>query len=105
LYYQSEAEIIHVGGGSTKKIYKQFSTLMKSQSIEQLIEKYYGKKGKIINRIGVFTASSLRLIAVYCIVVFFKFLKKEVWLFSETKKKHETMVLWSLNLKKARIGK
>jgi N-acetylglucosaminyl-diphospho-decaprenol L-rhamnosyltransferase len=61
LYYLSEAEIMHVAGGTTRNVSSDFSILMACESMEKLIEKYQGVPAAIFYRIGLFGASLLRL--------------------------------------------
>ena len=61
LYYLSDAEIMHVAGGTTRNASGDFSILMGCESMEKLIEKYQGVPAAIFYRIGLFGASLLRL--------------------------------------------
>jgi hypothetical protein len=61
LFYASGAVIRHVAGGTSRKAPSTFSTLMKCESIAQLIEKYHGPGGRSLHRVALFAGSLLRL--------------------------------------------
>lgn len=104
LLYLSDAEIIHVGGGAGDNTSSSFSTLMKCESCEIFIKKYYGRVQGMMYRLVVFFGASIRL----CAVIFFKLagffgLYKSGNNLSTAYKKNIAMVTWALFIKKAII--
>ncbi len=98
IYYLSESSIIHLGGVSTNNAHSSFSVLMMCESIGKLIQKYYGKIGKIFYRCIVFFGSIYRIyILVFLLVLNFIFLKKQN---GKEIYKYILMLKWSLNLEK-----
>lgn len=63
LYYLSEAEIIHYGGGSSRKTQKEFPILMQCESICQLMRKHHGRAGDYLYRLAVLVSCHCRLLA------------------------------------------
>jgi len=61
LYYLSDAEIVHVAGGTSRKAGDDFSVLMGCESMEKLIAKYQGRVAGLAYRGSTFSASALRL--------------------------------------------
>jgi GT2 family glycosyltransferase len=61
LYYLTDAEIMHVAGGTTEKAGSGFSVLMGCESMMQLIGKYQGRISAAAYRVAVFGASVIRL--------------------------------------------
>jgi GT2 family glycosyltransferase len=104
LYYLREAEVVHFVGGASSKSYSQFSTLMKCQSICQLMEKYYGKMGASLYRLGVFFGSQWRIILLLTICILNKSLnfKKNIKI-GQAMKKYWAMLGWSLGLSRAAV--
>lgn len=104
LYYLSNAKIIHHIGGASEKRNDQFGTLMMCQSISQLMEKYYGTKGRYLYRIAIFFGSFFRLIL---LILFKKLTGKRMLshgkVFKGTYKKYRTMLRWSLNLENPKV--
>jgi len=101
LYYMSEAEIIHIAGKASEKAGKDFSFIMKSESIYKYMDKYYGTKGKILYRWIIFGGAFLRLMALLV-------LKTASYIITSLKKfnfkykleKNLTLIKWSLRLSK-----
>jgi GT2 family glycosyltransferase len=60
LYYLSDAKIMHVAGGATKRAGSDFSVLMGCESMEKLIAKYQGVLAALLYRSGLFGASIIR---------------------------------------------
>jgi GT2 family glycosyltransferase len=101
LYYMSEVKIAHLVGGAESKAANQFGTLMRCQSISQLMDKYYGKFGRILYRIVVFLGSAVRLFMLLILksmsyAQLLRFKKEYEVSFS----KYFAMVKWSFNLQK-----
>ncbi len=69
LYYLSEAQVMHVAGGTSSKAGSDFSILMNCESMEKLIRKYQGVLAAFIYRVGLFSASLLRLCFLYLIML------------------------------------
>jgi GT2 family glycosyltransferase len=101
LYYLSEAEIFHAGGGTSRKTQKEFPILMMCESICQLMRKYYGRAGSFLYRLGVLTSCHFRL----ALLVVLRGLAvvspvgrranfRDSWF------KYRTMILWCLRLRK-----
>jgi GT2 family glycosyltransferase len=61
LYYLSDAEIMHVAGGTTRKAGSDFSILMGCESMEKLIAKYQGRASGIAYRASTFCAAAIKL--------------------------------------------
>jgi len=101
LYYLSEAEVIHLVGGASRKTSDQFSTLMKCESISKLMQKYYGDKGKIFYRIVVFGGSIVRLSTLLILksVSYFSFIGRNIK-YEKSYSKYIAMIKWSLDLQK-----
>jgi GT2 family glycosyltransferase len=101
LYYLSEAEIVHLVGGAGENTTSQFSPLMKCESISKLMEKYYGRKGRILYGMSIFCGASFRLLAlgllwIVSLISSDKYLKN----YSQSLQKYVAMLEWSLNLRK-----
>lgn len=105
IYYLSEAEVIHVGGGASNKTTNQFATLMMCESMSKFMFKYYGKQGRIVYKYGVFISSCLRL----TILLMFKMVKCCDIISKKTKGKkniykYTAMIKWSLGIKLPKIN-
>jgi GT2 family glycosyltransferase len=68
LYYLSDAEIMHVAGGATKRAGTDFSILMGCESMEKLITKYQGALAGLLYRGGILGASILRLCFLFIVM-------------------------------------
>lgn len=106
IYYLSDAEIIHVGGGASKGAASQFSTLMMCESISKFVRKHQGTCSQAIYRVAVLLGALFRL----CLLVGLR-LSYRVVLRPEPKKyraatsKYNAMVKWSLGLARPIIRK
>jgi N-acetylglucosaminyl-diphospho-decaprenol L-rhamnosyltransferase len=69
LYYLSEAELMHVAGGTSRKAGGDFSLLMGCESMMHLIAKYQGRLSGFGYRVSVFSASVLRLLVLGLLLV------------------------------------
>jgi N-acetylglucosaminyl-diphospho-decaprenol L-rhamnosyltransferase len=104
LYYLSEAEIIHTGGGTSRKTKKEFPILMMCESIGQLMRKYYGCAGSFLYRVGVLTSCQLRLLLLVILQGLSLVLPScQRDGFSNSCFKYRLMILWSLKLRKPLI--
>jgi GT2 family glycosyltransferase len=101
LYYLSEAEIVHLVGGAAKNTTSQFSTLMKCESISKLMEKYYGRKGRMLYGVSIFCGASFRLIVLGILwITSLKSSHKYVKNYRQSVQKYAAMLEWTLNLRK-----
>jgi GT2 family glycosyltransferase len=105
LYYCAEAVIVHVGGGVTVAAPSSFSTLMKQESINKLIEKYQGSGAAALHRVAVCLGGLLRLCAAILggaiSIARADVLSKTAWRASCFKQ--QQLVLWSLGLRKPAV--
>lgn len=104
LFYTSDAEIIHVGGGSSEKAPSGFSVLMEHESINKLMRKYYGGTGAFAYRVVVLSGATLRLavsLPVWLMAVLCQSARS--CHFRNSLFKHRLMVLWALGLRKAMV--
>ena len=101
LYYLSEAEIIHHGGGASIKAGNHFSTIMKCESRAKLMHKYYGNRGRLLYELIIFMGSNFRLI----ILVILKLISP-IYLvdrdnrYRESISKYIAMLKWSLHIQR-----
>lgn len=101
LYYLSEAEIIHLSGGSSKNAGNHFSYLMMSESISQLMEKYHGKLGRFLYRIVIFVGSNVRLLLLLMLRSMSKMrVLRQNSDYRASFDKYVAMVRWSMNIEK-----
>jgi len=104
LYYMSEVKIIHYVGGASQETRSQFSTLMMCQSVSQLMEKYYGYKGKLFYKVVILLGSFYRLL-ILIILIFLsnigvlKYNKS----YMNALNKYFYMFKWSINIERAKI--
>lgn len=102
LYYCSEAEIIHACGGTSAQAPSGFSILMKHESINKLMRKYYGSTGALAYRAAVLTGACLRFLVL--LVLWLVGVLRPVRNIGQIQGsffKHKLMVLWALGLKRA----
>lgn len=106
LYYLSDAEIVHAGGGSSGKAPSDFSILMKSESIAKLMKKYYGTPGALLYRAGTLGGSAARLVVLVVL--------RGLSLASRANKtidfpsaffKYRTLILWATGLRRPIIAR
>jgi len=102
LYYLKDAEIIHIGGGSSNKTISEFSVLMMCDSISKLIDKYNGFPGYCFYRIAIFLGSNIRLLLLLAIKKL-PYLKRYADDYDRASKKYRVMIRWSLNLQQPSI--
>jgi GT2 family glycosyltransferase len=106
LYYLSDAEIVHIGGGSSEKAPSDFSILMKSESIAKLMEKHYGASAAWLYRIGTLSGSAARLVVL--VVLRMMSLVSRIGSdtdFSAAFSKYRTLMLWALGLRRPVIAR
>ncbi len=102
LYYLSEAEIIHLIAGASGNSSNQFSTLMKCESVSKLMEKYYGKVGKLSYRFIIGTGSQARLLMLGTLKVLtlLRLVRIRKINFEVSSRKYLAMLRWSLGLER-----
>jgi GT2 family glycosyltransferase len=61
LYYLSQAQIVHVVGGTGSRASQGFSTLMMCESIAKLMDKHYGRFGRVGYLAAILVGSHVRL--------------------------------------------
>jgi hypothetical protein len=106
LYYMSEVWVVHLVGGASKRTTSNFPSLMKCESIAKLMEKYYGSRGWLLYRMGVFLGSSLRLMALLTLRFFSLVRLSGVPLdFRPAFSKYSATLQWSLKLRQPIITK
>jgi N-acetylglucosaminyl-diphospho-decaprenol L-rhamnosyltransferase len=101
LYYLSEAQIIHTGGGTSRKTKKEFPTLMMCESICQLMRKYYGHLGGFLYRCGVLISCQIRLLfllTIKALAIISPYGRRTN--FTDSWFKYRVMILWCLKLRK-----
>ena len=101
LYYMSNVEIIHVGGGTSQNSFSAFPTLMMRESISQLMEKYYGKSGVLRYKLALLLGSLVRLTLLYLMKIKDQLgscSKKDQ--INQSINKYFTMFKWSVNLER-----
>ena len=104
LYYLSEAEIFHAGGGVSRKTKKEFPILMMCESICQLMRKYYGGLGGVCYRLGILISCHLRLALLLGLRALAAVsMRGRRANFSDSWFKYRTMILWCLRLRKPMI--
>jgi GT2 family glycosyltransferase len=106
LHYLISAEVIHVGAGTSDKAPSGFAILMKCESIEKFLRKYYGSLGSLFFRTSLLVGSGLRLLLLT--LLFLPMLLLGAGIRSVLKAawaKHRLTLLWSLGLRKAKIAK
>ncbi len=63
LFYLSDAEILHLGGGASSAAPGTFSVLMTCESFSQFMRKHHGKIGSAAYRLAAFAGAQFRLMA------------------------------------------
>lgn len=103
LYYLSDAEIIHLAGGTSKNATSGFSTLMMSESIAKFMRKYHGNTGAFAYRFVVFTVGAARIIPALLLGLVSR-LRGEAYTLRGPFLKYKLMILWALGLRRAFIN-
>ena len=104
LYYLSEAQIVHLGGGATKNRSSKYETLMTLESLSKSMMKHYGKSGYWMYRLVVFVGSNARLIVLSIIRIMS--IGHSIDRSNNTAmsfNKYSTMLKWSLGVEKPNI--
>lgn len=97
LYYMSDVEIAHLCGGSSNNTTKEFSVITKCQSIQKLMEKYYGARGSMLYKLVIFLGSNVRIFGLYIHNITTRlFLKNKQYDNIESIKKYHIMRKWSI---------
>jgi len=102
LYYSSAAKIIHLCGGSSEKAPSDFSILMKCDSINKLMNKYYGIPGKYLYRIAVFSGACFRLLTLIIVRALYSS-QNQRGFYDRARHKYTAMIKWSLKLRQPEI--
>lgn len=101
LYYLSDAEIIHNVAGAVKNSSSQFATLMTCESISKLMQKYYGRGGRVLYTSAIFLGSSIRLFLLFLLKILSTLsLISQSMNYKQSFSKYVAMLKWSLNLQK-----
>lgn len=105
LYYISDSEIIHVGGGTSNKAPSGFSILMKSDSVAKFMRKHHGRSGALFYRIAVLAGAAFRLLVLALLraLAVFSTAARQAELKS-VMLKQRNQLLWSLGIKKPQIA-
>ena len=102
LYYRADAQIFHSSGGSTVAAPSGFSTLMRQQSMNQMIRKYQGPIGGFMHRIALIAGALVRLIVAVALWIFMlPFPNDRRKRLSGTIQELRLMILWALGMRKA----
>jgi GT2 family glycosyltransferase len=103
LYYFSEAEAIHVCGGSSAKAPSGFAVLMKNESVAKYMNKYYGGLGEAIYRLAILSAAGISFLLRLpsCIVSAAFGGDRNGW--SKLVSKDMLLLLWALGARKAKV--
>jgi N-acetylglucosaminyl-diphospho-decaprenol L-rhamnosyltransferase len=104
LYYLSDAEVFHAGGGTSRKTRKEFATLMMCESICQLMRKYYGHLGALMYRSAVMISCQIRLallLAIKALALIWPGARR--FNFADSWFKYRVMILWCLKLRRPMI--
>jgi GT2 family glycosyltransferase len=106
LYYLSEAEILHLGGGASSRVPGRFSVLMMCESFSKLMRKHHGPLGSIGYRAVALFGSLFRV----CLLLVLRLLallglraNQPEW--ASSLRKYGTIIQWALGLQKAFIPK
>jgi GT2 family glycosyltransferase len=101
LYYLSEAEMFHAGGGTSRKTKKEFPILMMCESISKMMCKYHGKVGGFVYRLAILAGCHLRLLALVLLrsLAAISPIGRQAN-YSDSWFKYRTMILWCLRLRK-----
>jgi hypothetical protein len=106
LYYMSEAEIVHLCGGTSNKSNKEFSIITMCESIQKLMGKYYGMPGKILYKLIVFIGSIFRICVLFVISIASRLFSRNKQSNSqESIKKYIIMLKWSLFNKNPQLSR
>jgi GT2 family glycosyltransferase len=104
LYYLSSSKIIHAAGGVSSKAPGQFSTLMQCESIAKLMKKYCGPTGQLVYKVGICIRSFSRLAIIEFLRIWgFLAGKSRGVTVENSRRKHLSMLKWSLGLVHPRI--
>lgn len=103
LFYCSEATIVHVTGGAAAAAPSSFTPLMKQESVNKLIAKYYGRLGAAAHRAAVLAGCAFRMSVGGAAGLAARARGSEAlatrWKASQIK--HWIMALWALGLRRA----
>lgn len=105
LYYCSEAEVVHVCGGTSEKTPSGFSVLMMHESVSKLMRKYHGVMGALGYRLAVLVGAGCRwLVLVLMQLAAALRLRPGKEAARGSLRKQQTMIRWALGLDKPRVA-
>ncbi len=102
LYYCADAEIVHVGGGTSEEAPTGFSILMMQTSRAKMLRKYYGASAVLRFRLAIALGACFRLVVLsilHCVAIVCP--SAAISRLNERIFKHHLLLLWSLGLKHA----
>lgn len=104
LFYVSDAEISHIGGESSRKTVSDFPILMHCESMAKLMQKHYGRFGRLNYRLALLAGASFRLLATALLTPALLLLSRSnPHKVINSFRKYGLILGWSLHLKKASI--
>lgn len=98
-YYISQAKIIHLGGGSSRKKHRDFSTVMMHESVNKFLKKYRGEFYSKCYRLAIMVGAIIRLFilsAIFPVCL----IKKRTYRWRAILRKWYTIIRWVLGLEK-----
>lgn len=103
LYYLSSTRVIHLCGGASAKAPGRFATLMQCESIAKLMEKYYGRTGRMLYTLAIQLRALFRLGIVGGARLLLGLLGRQRRALKDSWTKHVAMLKWSLGLDRPMI--
>ena len=104
LYYLSDAEILHLGGGASSAAAGAFSVLMTCESFSKFMRKYYGKTGSAAYRTVAFLGAQARLLMLLILSLAGHLGRRGPQTnLQASKNKYFTITKWALGLKRPAI--
>lgn len=107
LYYVSGTKVMHHCGGASAKAPGRFSVLMQCESLAQLMDKHYGRHGRILYRLVVLGRAVSRLLISGAAVMLLAIVgrRKGNQGAAESWKKNLAILKWGLGLERPAIPK
>jgi GT2 family glycosyltransferase len=104
LYYLSDAEILHLGGGASSSAPGAFSVLMMCESFSKFMRKYHGKAGSAAYRATAFLGAQARLLMLLILSLSGHFgCRGPQTNLQASKNKYFTITKWALGLERPAI--